>query len=150
MDPTRPPVYVSGDAFLETYADELSGVLPYHDSTDYPDESCCDALYEKFDSLYNDVESWDSSPLYVSAVYRDLFHKMFPYQSEICELKTRLDYKSITEPLLKRNLYDEAFLAAYRRPVKETDRIKRKLSSRDWGYFMRLLLYPLLHYKVNK
>ena len=49
---------------------------------------------------------------------------------------------------MKRNLYDEAFLAAYGRPVKETDRInrisriKRKLSSDDWGYFMRLILYP--------
>ena len=46
---------------------------------------------------------------------------------------------------MKRNLYDEAFLAAYGRPIKETDRInriKRKLSSGDWGYFMRLILYP--------
>ena len=137
MDPTRPPVYVSGDAFLEKY-----GVLAYRDSTDYPEESYCDALYEKFYSLYNHVESWDSSTLYVSAVYRDLFHKMFPYQSELCELKTRLEYESITKPLLKRNLYDEAILAAYGRPVKETDKIKRKLSSRDWGYLMRLILYP--------
>jgi hypothetical protein len=142
MDPIRGPVYVSGDAFLENYAEELSGVLAYRNSTDYPEESYCDALYEKFYSLYNHVESWDSSTLYVSAVYLDLFHKMFPYQSELCELKTRLDYESRTEPLLKRNLYDEAFLAAYGRPVKETDKIKRKLSSREWGYLMGLILYP--------
>ena len=140
--PTRGPVYVSGEEFLEEYAEELSGVLAYRDSTDYPDRSYCDALYEKFDSLYNHVESWDSSTLFVSAVYRDLFHKMFPYQSELCELRTRLDYKSITEPLLRRNLYDEAFLAAYGRPVKETDKIKRKLSSREWAYLMGLIFYP--------
>lgn len=67
---------------------------------------------------------------------------MFPYQSQLCELKTRLDYESRTEPLLKRNLYDEAFLAAYGRPVKETDKIKRKLSSREWEYLMGLIFYP--------
>ena len=142
MAPTRPPVYVSGEAFLEEYADELSGVLPYRDSTDYPDRSHCDALYEKFYSLYNHVEAWDSSTLFVSAVYRDLFHKMFPYQSQLCELRTRLDYESITEPLLRRNLYDEAFFAAYGRPVKETDKIKRKLSSYDWARLMGLIFYP--------
>ena len=142
MAPTRLPVYVSGEAFLEKYADELSGVLPYRDSTDYPDESHCDALYDKFYSLYNHVEAWDSSTLFVSAVYRDLFHKMFPYQSQLCELRTRLDYESITEPLLRRNLYDEAFFAAYGRLVKETDKIKRKLSSYDWAHLMGLIFYP--------
>ena len=144
MAPTRLPVYVSGEAFLEKYADELSGVLPYRDSTDYPDESYCDALYEKFYSLYNHVEAWDSSTLFVSAVYRDLFHKIFPYQSQLCELRTRLNYESRTEPLLRRNLYDEAFLAAYGRPVKETDKMKRKLSSRDWAYLMGLIFYPYI------
>jgi hypothetical protein len=142
MAPTRGPVYVSGDAFLEEYAEELSGVLAYRDSTDYPEESYCDALYEKFYSLYNHVEAWDSSTLYVSAVYRGLFHEMFPYQSQLCELRTRLDYESRTKPLLRRNLYDEAFFAAYGRPVKETDKIKRKLSSREWGYLMGLIFYP--------
>ena len=140
--PTRGPVYVSGEEFLEEYAEELSGVLAYRDSTDYPEESYCNALYDKFYSLYNHVESWDTSTLFVSAVYRDIFHKMFPYQSQLCELKTRLDYESRTEPLLKRNLYDEAFLAAYGRPVKETDKIKRKLSSREWEYLMGLIFYP--------
>jgi hypothetical protein len=140
--PTGPPVYVSGEEFLEEYAEEFSGVLAYRDSTDYPDRSYCDALYEKFYSLYNHVESWDSSTLYVSAVYRGIFHKMSPYQSQLCELRTRLEYESITKPLLRRNLYDEAIFAAYGRPVKETDKIKRKLSSREWGYLMGLLLYP--------
>ena len=122
-DPTRPPVYVSGQEFLEEYAEEFSGVLDYRESTFYPERSYCETLYEKFDSLYNDVESWDSTTLFASAVYRGLFHEMFPYQSEL------LDYELISETDLKKGVDDEAIFAAFGRRVKESDKVKRNLSS---------------------
>ena len=141
-DPTRLPAYVSGEEFLEMYAARFSGVSDYLESTDYPEESYCDTLYDKFYSLYNDVASWKTSTLFVSAVYRDLFHEMFPYQSQLCELRTRLNYESTIEPYLKKGLFDEAILAAYGRPVKDSDKEKRKLSSSTWFHLMRLILYP--------
>ena len=85
IDPTRLPVYVSGEEFLEIYAEEFSGVLDYREFTNYLDESYCETLYERFYSLYNDVQSWDSTTLFASAVYRGLFHEMFPYESQLCE-----------------------------------------------------------------
>ena len=141
-DPTRLPAYVSGEEFLEMYAARFSGVLDYRESTDYPDKSYCDTLYDKFYSLYNDVESWDRSTLFVSAVYRDLFHEMFPYESQLWEIRTCLDYEYILETYLKKGLYDEAILAAYGSPVKESNKTKRKLSSGTWFHIMRLILYP--------
>ena len=140
--PTHPPAYVSGEEFLDMYVDTFSGASDYRESTDYPDRSYCEDLWAHFYNLYDDVESWDSSTLFVSAVYRGLFHEMFPYQSQLYELRTRLDYESISETYLKRGLYDEAILAAYGRPVKEADKIKRKLSSRTWFHLMGLILYP--------
>ena len=141
-DPTRLPAYVSGEEFLEMYAARFSGVSDYLESTDYPEESYCDTLYDKFYSLYSHVESWDRSTLFVSAVYRELFHEMFPYQSQLCELRTELDYEYILETYLKKGLYDEAIVAAYGAPVKDSDKEKRKLSSSTWFHLMRLILYP--------
>ena len=135
-DPTRPPVYVSGQEFLEEYAEEFSGVLDYRESTFYPERSYCETLYEKFDSLYNDVESWDSTTLFASAVYRGLFHEMFPYQSEL------LDYELISETDLKKGVDDEAIFAAFGRRVKESDKVKRNLSSVTCLRLMGLILYP--------
>ena len=140
--PTRLPAYVSGEEFLEMYAERFSGVLDYRESTDDLDESYCDTLYDKFYSLYSHVESWDQSTLFVSAVYRGLFHEMFPYESQLCELRTDLDYEYILETYLKKGLYDEAILAAYGSPVKESDKTKRKLSFSTCFHLMRLILYP--------
>lgn len=141
-DPTRLSTYVSGEEFLEMYAERFSGVLNYRESTDYPERSYCDTLYDKFYSLYSHVESWDRSTLFVSAVYRELFHEMFPYWSQLYELRTELDYEYILETYLKKGLYDEAIVAAYGAPVKDSDKEKRKLSSRTWFHLMRLILYP--------
>ena len=141
-DSTGPPTYVSGDAFLEKYAEEFSGVLAYREVTDYLDESYCETLYDHFYSLYNDVQSWDSTTLFASAVYRGLFHEMFPYQSQLCELKTRLHYKSLSEPYLRKGFYDEAIFAGSGKRVKESDKVKRKLSYRTFFGLMRLILYP--------
>ena len=141
-DPTDFPAYVSGEEFLEMYAARFSGVLDYRELTDYPEESYCDTLYDKFYSLYNKVESWDRSTLFVSAIYRDLLHEMFPYQSQLWELRTCLNYEYILETYLKKGLYDEATLAAYGRPVKSSDKVKRKLSSETWFHLMNIILYP--------
>ena len=140
LTPVRISPYVSGKQFLEIYAEDFSGVEAYLESTEYLDESYCEELYDRFYNLYKDVESWDRSTLFVSAVYRDLFHEMFPYQSQICELKTRLNYESLSETYLKKGLYDEALLAANGRPVKETDKIKRGLSSATCSRLMSLIL----------
>ena len=112
----------------------------YIESTEYLDESYCEELYDHFYYLYKDVESWDRSTLFVSAVYRDLFHEMFPYQSKLLELKTKLSYKSIYEPYLKEGRYDEAIRAAHSRTFKETDKIKRGLSPATCSDLMSLIL----------
>jgi hypothetical protein len=114
VSPVRISPYVSGKEFLEIYAESFSGVLSYLESTDYPDESYCDTLYNHFYNLYKDVESWERTTLFVSAVYRDLFHEMFPYESQIWELRTDLYYESIIEPYLKEGKSEEeALMAAY-------------------------------------
>ena len=149
-DPTRSPTYVSGEEFLEMYTDNYSGVLDYRESTEYPERSYCETLYEKFDSLYNDVESWDNTTLFASAVYRGLFHEMFPYQSQLCEVRTCLDYKFISETSLKKGVDDEAIFAAFGRRVKESDKVKRNLSFSACFRLMEFILYPSLHHFVNK
>ena len=114
LTPVRISPYVSGKDFLEIYAESFSGVEDYLESTDYPDRSYCDTLYNHFYHLYKDVESWERTTLFVSAVYRDLFHKMFPYESQILELRTDLYYESIIEPYLKEGKSEEeALMAAY-------------------------------------
>ena len=138
-DPSRSPIYVSGEEFLEEYADEYSGVLDYCELTEYPERSYSETLYEKFDSLYNHVESWDSTTLFVSAVYRGLFHEMFPYQSQLCEVK---NYEFISETDLKKGLHDEAIFAAFGKRVKESDKVKRNLSFSACYHLMGLILYP--------
>ena len=132
--------YVSGEEFLEIYAESASGVEAYIESTDYLEESYCDTLYDHFYNLYKDVESWDRSTLFVSAVYRGLFHEMFPYQSELLELRTNLSYKSIYEPYLKEGRYDEAIRAAYGKTFKEADKKKRGLSSATCDDLMKYIL----------
>ena len=140
LSPVRISPYVSGKQFLEIYAESFSGVEAYIESTEYLDESYCEELYDHFYYLYKDVESWDRSTLFVSAVYRDLFHEMFPYQSKLLELKTKLSYKSIYEPYLKEGRYDEAIRAAHSRTFKETDKIKRSLSFDTCSGLMSLIL----------
>lgn len=141
-DPSRSPVYVSGQEFLEEYAEEFSGVLHYRKSTFYPERSYCETLYDKFDRLYNDVESWDSTTLFASAVYRGLFHEMSPYQSQLCEVRTCLNYEFISETYLKKGVNDEAIFAAFGRRVKESDKVKRNLSFSACFHLMVLILYP--------
>ena len=140
LTPVRISPYVSGRQFLEIYAESFSGVKAYIESTEYLDESYCDELYDHFYNLYKDVESWDRSTLFVSAVYRDLFHKMFPYQSELLELRTDLFYKSIYEPYLKEGRYDEAIRATGKRSFKEADKRKRGLSSATCSRLMSVIL----------
>ena len=72
------------------------------------------------------MESWDSTTLFVSAVYRGLFHEMFPYQSQFYELRTRFSDEFISENYLKKGVADKAIFAAYGEPVKESDKVKKK------------------------
>ncbi|KAI9703992.1 MAG: hypothetical protein M1812_008330, partial [Candelaria pacifica] len=138
--PVRISSYVSGEEFLETYAESFSGVANYLESTDYPDESYCDILYDHFHTLYNDVESWDALTLFVSAVYRDLFDKTRPYESRLLELRTRLDYESILKPFLKEGRNNEAIIATGDSPVKEAENGERELSLVTCGRLMKLIL----------
>ena len=140
LSPVRISSYVSGEEFLEMYVESFSGVLDYRQSSDYPDESYCDTLYDHFYNLYSHVESWDTSTLFVSAVYRDLFHEMFPYQSQLLELRTRLDYESILRPFLEEGRDDEAMKAAYGRPFNEADKGERKLFLVTCCRLMKLIL----------
>ena len=127
--PTHSPVYVSGEEFLEMYLESFSGVLSYLESTDYPDESYSDTLYHHFYKLYNHVESWERTTLFVSAVYRGLFHEMFPYESKLLQLRTRLGYESTVEPYLKQGKpEEEAIIAAYSESFKKIDKGEKKLS----------------------
>ena len=140
LTPVRISPYVSGKQFLEIYAESVSGVDAYLELTEYPDESYCDALYDHFYNLYNDVESWERSTLFVSAVYRGLFHEMFPYQSELLELKTDFYYKLIYEPYLKEGRDDEAIRATGDRFFKEADKRKRGLSFDTCSELLSVLL----------
>ena len=127
--PTHSPVYVSGEEFLEMYLESFSGVLSYLESTDYPDESYSDTLYHHFYKLYNDVESWERTTLFVSAVYRGLFHEMFPYESKLLQLKAGLGYESTVEPYLKQGRSEEeAITAAYGKSLKKIEKGEKKLS----------------------
>lgn len=137
---THPPVYVSGKEFLEIYEDRFYGVSDYLESTDYPKRSYSDTLYDHFHCLYGRVESWNASTLFVSAVYRGIFHRMRPYESRLLELKTRLHYKSIWENYLKEGRKDEA-LAAYGPFVKEEDKKKKNLFVNACVRLLNLILF---------
>ena len=129
LTPVRLSPYVSGEDFLEIYKEDFSGVSDYLESTDYPDESYCDTLYNRFDNLYSHVELWDRTALFMSAVYRGIFHQMFPYESQILELRTRLGYESVIEPYLREGKSEEeAMRAAYGRSFKEVEKGERNLS----------------------
>lgn len=141
LSATHPPVYVSGEEFLEIYEDRFSGVSDYLESTDYPERSYSDTLYDHFHCLYNRVESWNASTLFVSAVYRGIFHVMRPYESRLLELETRLNCESIKENYLKKGRKDEA-LAIYGPFVKKEDKRKRNLSVNDCAYLVNLIFYP--------
>ena len=122
------------------YDDQFSGISDYLESTDYPDESYSDTLRDHFHSLYDDVASWDTTTLFVSAVYRDLFDKTRPYESQLLELRTQLDYESILKPFLEEGRNDEAIIAAGGSPVKEADKGERELSFVTCGRLMKLIL----------
>ena len=141
LSPTHPPTYVSGKEFLELYDEQFSGVWDYLVSTDYPDESYCDTLRDKFHSLYNDVESWDTTTLFMSAVYRGLFNEIRPYQSQLLELRTRLNYESIWETYLKQGRKDKA-LAVYGTSVKKEYKREKNLSVSTCLRLMTLILDP--------
>jgi hypothetical protein len=138
--PIRIPSYVSGEEFLENYEDEFSGVEDYIESTDYLDTSYCDTLRDHFRKLYNDVESWYACALFVSAVYRDLFHQTWPYESTLLELRTQLDYESRLKPFLEEGRNEEAIIATGGSPVKEADKGERELSFLTCGGLMKLIL----------
>ena len=124
------------------YAEEFSGVMAYLESSDYPDEDYCDTLYNHFHTLYNDVKSWDATNLFVSAVYRDLFNEMSPYQSQLLELKTRLNYQHLVNKYFKEGCTDEAILAAWGKPFKESDKVEKDLSFMTCYSLMGLILSP--------
>lgn len=141
LSPVRISSYVLGNKFLEIYAKNFSGVFDYLESTDYPDESYCDTLYDLFYNLYNDVESWEAPTFFVSAVYRGLFDEMRPYQSRLLELRTQLGYESTVEPYLKEGKSEEeAILAAYGTPFKEADKGERNLSLATCRRLISLIL----------
>jgi hypothetical protein len=141
LSPTHSPDYVSGEEFLETYEDRFSGVSDYIESTDYPKRSYSDTLYHHFHRLYGHLESWDASTLFVSAVYRGLFHEMRPYESRLLELRTRLNYEAIWENYLKKGRKDEA-LATYAPFVKEEGKRERNLSVNACARLLNLMFYP--------
>ena len=141
LSPTHLSTYVSGEEFLEMYDDQFSGISDYLASTDYPDESYSDTLRDHFHSLYDDVESWDTTTLFVSAVYRGLFDEIRPYQSQLLELRTRLDYESIWENYLKEGREDEA-LAVYGSYVRKGDKREGKLCISTCCRLMGLILDP--------
>ena len=143
LTPVRLSPYVSGEGFLEIYKEDFSGVLNYVDATDYPDESYCDTLYCRFDNLYSGVESWDRTTLFVSAVYRGIFHEMFTYESQILELRTRLGYESTIEPYLREGKSEEeAMRAAYGESFKEVEKGERNLSLGTCRGLISLIFYP--------
>ena len=120
---------MSGEDFLEIYKEDFSGVSSYLEATDYPDESYCDTLYNRFDNLYSHVKSWDRTALFMSAVYRGIFDEMFPYESQILELRTDLYYESVIKSYLKEGKSEEeAMRAAYGRSFKEIEKGERNLS----------------------
>ena len=143
LSPTHPPAYVPGAKFLEMYDEEFSGVADYLESTDSPDKSYCDTLRDKFHSLYNNVELWDTTTLFMSAVYRELFDKIRPYQSQLLELTTRLDYESIWETYLKEGRKNEA-LAVYGTSVGKEDEREKNLSVSTCLRLMTLILDPYI------
>ena len=144
----RPFNYRSIKDFLKKYKDDYSGVKNYIENIEDPEEEYVDKLYAHFDKLYDGIESWPSQAFVVSALYRMIFHEIFPYQSKRYDVPKGTNFDYLEKVYLREGLYDEAinfdFLQSAEKTQqdKEIDKVGGRISETTWYHLTRILLDP--------
>jgi hypothetical protein len=137
----------STENFLEFYNYDHSGAKVYMENTEYPEEEYVDQLYAHFDKLYDGIESWPYHTFFVSALYRVVFHEVFPYQSKRYGLAKSSSFDYLNPAYLSKGLYDEAIKCEFSQSVektqqdKEIDKVGGRISGTTWYHVIRILIF---------
>ena len=107
-----------------------------------------DEMYAHFHKLYHGIESWPYHAFFVSALYRVVFHQIFPYQSKRYELAKRSEFHFLDKFYISKGFYDEAICKMFLQSLeeiqqnKEIDKVGGRISSSTWSQLIRILLDP--------
>ena len=125
----RPVYYTSTKDFLENYKYNYSGVEGYIENIEdpeieYPEKEYIEKLYAHFHKLYDGIESWPYHIFVVSALYRMIFHEIFPYQSKLYQVPRSFYFDDLNRAYLSKGLYDRAVSAVTLQSLEETQQDK--------------------------
>jgi hypothetical protein len=115
---------------------------------EYPEKEYIEKLYAHFHKLYHGIESWPYHIFVVSALYRMIFHEVFPYQSKLYEVPRSFYFDDLNRAYLSKGLYDRAVSAVTLQSLEETqqdkeiDKVGGRISEGTWYHLTRILLDP--------